>query len=83
MAIVTIKGICSGTAQKVGRESKKPYAITRFVEFPSLRPFDVFGDLGIPASAEVREYVFECDIKEISNVVVVSGPSPASKNNPK
>jgi hypothetical protein len=70
MAIISFKGICSGTAEKVGQKSGKPYKITSFVEIPSLNKFEVFGDLGLPAHEDARDYVLEAGVVGLSNVVV-------------
>jgi len=73
MAVITFKGICSGTEDKIGRTSGKSYQITKFVELPSMKAIEVFGDLGLPVSLEARDYVLNADVVKIQNVVVITG----------
>lgn len=73
MAAVKFRGLCSGTQVKNKRDGSGTYTITRFVEVPSMRPFDVFGDLGLKPSEEVREYEFEATITGLSEVKLVNG----------
>ena len=75
MAKITFRGMCSGTSTKHSKKSGNDYQITSFVEVPSLNKFEVFGDLGLPAHEDVRDYVLEAGITGLSNVVVVSAPS--------
>jgi len=78
MASVSFKGICSGTTTKVSTKTGKPYSITTFVEIPSLKRFEVFGDLKLSAHEDAREYVFTADIVQLGGVVVQ--PSPSKKS---
>jgi hypothetical protein len=78
MANITFKGICSGTSTKHSNKSGNDYKITSFVEVPSLNKFEVFGDLGLSAHEDVREYVLEAGITGLNNVIVKAG-SVASK----
>jgi len=80
MAEIRFKGLCSGSSTKLSSKSGKNYTITSFVELPSLNKFEVFGDLGLPAHEDVREYVIEAGITGLSNVVVKSS---GGMNSPK
>ncbi len=80
MATITFKGICSGTATKHSNKSGNDYKITSFVEVPSLNKFEVFGDLGLSAHEDVREYVFEAGVTGLSNVVIKSGSVAPKKS---
>lgn len=68
-------GITTGTEMKISNKSgsPKPYHITRFTEIPSLKAFDIFGDLGIQQSMVPTEYELEGDSLGMQNVTVVSG----------
>lgn len=79
MAQITFKGLCSGTQTRHSNKSNKDYQITSFVEIPSLNKFEVFGNLGLVAHEDVRDYVFDAGVVGLSNVVVKS----AGNNNPK
>jgi len=81
MARITFKGLCNGTITKTGRTSGKEYQVTSFVEVPSLKNFEVFGDLGLVQNFEVREYTLEADIEGLRNVTVIAGGS-AKRNEP-
>jgi hypothetical protein len=70
MAFITFKGICSGTTTKVSTKTGKPYSITTFVEIPSLKRFEVFGDLKLPAHEDARDYAITADIVQLGSVVV-------------
>lgn len=74
MATITFKGICSGTETKNSKKSGRDYQITKFVEIPSLKSFEVFGDLGLSAHEDVREYVLDAGIVSLSEVKVKSLP---------
>ena len=73
MAQITFKGICSGTQAKISTKKGTAYKITSFVEIPSLQKFEVFGDLGLSAHEDARDYVLEAGIVGLQNVVVKSG----------
>lgn len=78
MAEIKFKGICSGTQAKTSAKGNA-YQVTTFVELPSLKTFDVFGNLGLVAHDTPVEYVLQGSITAngLSNVTVVS-PAPAS-----
>jgi len=78
--LLSFKGICSGTEEKTGRTSGKAYKITKFVEVPSMKVLEVFGDIGLPASMQVQEYALQCDVDKANNVIVIAGG--AGKNKP-
>lgn len=83
MARITFKGLCSGTETRHSTKSNKDYQITKFVEIPSLQSFEVFGDLGLAAHEDVREYVIDASIVQLGNVKVQTAggvaPAPAPK----
>lgn len=81
MAQITFKGLCSGTEERISSKSQKPYKITKFVELPSLATFEVFGDLGLPAHEDPREYVFDANVVQLGNVKVktAGGVAPSPK----
>jgi len=70
MAQIAFKGICSGTTTKISTKTGKPYSITTFVELPSLKRFEVFGDLKLAAHEDAREYNITADIVQLGNVVI-------------
>jgi hypothetical protein len=72
MAKIQFRGVCSGTEERLSKKTGNPYKITKFVEFPSLQTFEVFGDLGLPAHEDVRDYVLEASVTGLGNVKVVS-----------
>jgi hypothetical protein len=78
MATIKFRGMSSGTQKKVSKAGKD-YAVTTFVEIPSMKSFDIFGDLGIPAHEDVREYEFDANIVQLGNVTVKNGSAPAKK----
>jgi hypothetical protein len=78
MAEIRFKGICSGTVAKHSAKKNSDYKITTFVEIPSLQKFEVFGDLGLAAHDDAREYVIEGAVISLQNVVV-KAPAPAAK----
>lgn len=79
MAVIKFRGMCSGTQKKVSKSKGTEYSVTTFVEVPSLKPFDVFGDLGLPAHEDVRDYELEANIVQLGNVAVKNGVSPVKK----
>ncbi len=82
MATVTFVGMCGGTLKKHSTKKNVDYFITRFSEFPSLKTFEVFGDLGLSESAVARQYTLEGDIVGMQNVTVRAGSEPV-KTSPK
>ena len=84
MAVIQFRGACSGTVAKHSSKKNVDYSITRFVEYPSLRPIEIFGDLGLGAHEDFRDYVLEADITGLQNVVVHSAapaaPAAPAKN---
>lgn len=80
MAKIQFKGLCSGTETKLSKKSGKDYQITKFVEMPSLQTFEVFGDLGLAAHEDVREYVLEANVTGLGNVKVVSPTASPKKS---
>jgi len=81
MAQITFKGLCSGTVQKHSEKKGTDYKVTTFVEVPSLKTFDVFGDLGLSAHDDIRDYVLDANVVNLGNVTVKAG-GVAQKNNP-
>lgn len=82
MAVIQFRGACSGTVAKHSAKKNVDYSITRFVEYPSLRPIEIFGDLGLVAHEDFRDYVLEADITGLQNVVVHSAaPAVAPAKN--
>ena len=80
MAQITFKGICSGTQSKHSTKKNSDYKITAFVEIPSLQKFEVFGDLGLSAHDDVRDYVLEAGIVGLRDVAVKSGSVAPKKS---
>jgi hypothetical protein len=78
MANVSVTALCGGTETKISAKTKNPYQITKFVEVPSMVPFEVFGDLGLPVSMTPVQFEFECGITGLSNVKVLSGSLPGA-----
>jgi hypothetical protein len=72
MAKIMFSGLCSGTVTRHSDKSGKDYSITSFVEYPSLQKFEVFGDLGLVAHLEVKDYVLEAGVEKLSFPKVVS-----------
>lgn len=77
--VLKFRGLCSGTETKISKKSGQPYQITRFVEMPSLKTFEVFGDLGIPVTMEPTDWELQGDIENVSNVQVLGGPLKQKK----
>jgi len=78
MATITFKGLCSGTDKRHSTKKNTDYTITKFVEVPSLQTFEVFGDLGLPAHDDVREYTIEANVVTLGNVKIIK-PAPQPK----
>jgi len=72
MAKIIIVGRCGGTQTKHSTKSGKDYSITRFSEVPSMDTVDLFGDFKLPASDEVKEYVFEGGIGALNFPKLIS-----------
>ena len=75
MAQVKFVGMCSGTESKVSKKGGN-YSITRFVEFPSMNTFEIFGDLGLARSETPREYILEGELIGLNRAVVRAGSEP-------
>jgi hypothetical protein len=71
--IFKFRGLCSGTETRISKTSQQPYQITKFVEFPSLNTFEVFGDLGIPPTLEAVDWEMEGQIEKVNKVKIISG----------
>jgi len=80
MAQIKFRALCSGTVERISQKTGKPYKITSFTEVPTLKSFEVFGDLGLTAHEEVRDYTFEANIVSLGDVKVLA---PASASQPK
>ena len=76
MAKIQFRGMCSGSQKKDKRDGSGSYTVTRFVEVPSMQSFDVFGDLGLPASDQVQDYQLDADIVNLRNVKLSGVPAP-------
>lgn len=72
MAKISFRGVCSGTETRKSKKTGNEYQITTFVEFPTLKPFEVFGDLGLKAHEDVRDYELEANVTGLGNVRVLS-----------
>lgn len=84
MAKIVIVGRCSGTEVRHSNKSGKDYSVTRWSEVPSMKSVELFGDFGLAPSDEVREYVLEAGIKELTFPALVSNnPVPAPAPAPK
>ena len=84
MAVIKFCAACSGTIERHSNKKNVDYRITRFVEFPALKPIEIFGDLGLEPHADYRDYVLEADITGLQNVVIhsaapVTPAAPAKK----
>jgi len=53
---VKFRGYCSGTETRMSQKTGKPYQITKFVEVGTLDDLEIFGDLGLVAHEEPRDY---------------------------
>lgn len=82
MAKIVFRGMCSGTQTKISKSKGTEYKVTTFVEMPSLQKFDVFGDLGLTAHEDARDYELDATVVNLANVVVklpTSTPVPPKK----
>jgi len=73
VAKIAFRGLCSGTEKRHSAKKGTDYTITKFVELPSLSTFEVFGDLGLPAHEDSREYVLDANVVSLGNVKVITG----------
>lgn len=81
MAQLIVNAMCSGTETKHSSNSGKDYQITTFVEMPSMKSFQLFGDFQLPLSQEVKQYIFETGVDASGKLsfpkLVSSLPVPA------
>ena len=70
---ISFRGICSGTETKKSLKSGKDYQITKFVELPSMKVLEVFGDLGLPVSETPVQWDLEGEVTAVRSVKVIAG----------
>jgi len=71
--IINFRGICSGTETRISRRTGQPYQVTTFVELPSMKLLEVFGDLGLPVTETPVQWSLDATVKQIENVKILSG----------
>jgi len=82
---IVVVGMCSAAESRHSQRTGKDYFVTTFVESPSLKSFEFFGDFGLVASREDKEYIFEASLSKdgkvefpkLISVTPVPAPAPA------